>query len=1049
MSHWSEPSRSSPPLSGEPGPSAIQADEQATFPRTLGDLVLLRELGRGGMGIVYEAEQRSMGRRVAVKILPQNAFLDNKLLQRFQNEIRAVAALDHPHIVAIYGMGMEQGCHFFTMQLVRGPSLADILAEMRRTHAGGNIADTGGTTAQTAHAAELGPFAHDEYYRRVAAMGRQGCQALQHAHDVGILHRDIKPSNLLIDADRRLFVTDFGLARIETEPALTATGMIVGTLRYMAPEQALVQGGVVDHRVDIYALGASLYELLSLQPAFAESDHARLLMQIALEDPTRLRKLDRRIPLELETIVHKAMAKEPRERYPSASAMAADLQAFLDGRPIVARPATLVDRVRSWSRRHTGIVRVALASLILLTVLLAISTFFVRRAQLRTAEALDRASNLLYVADIASAYQAYEIGWPEEARRILDQYKPQQAELDRRGLEWHLLDASLERPDCTFLTGHKGAVTEIALFPDHRRLASVGNDGTLRLWDLVERKLLRTIELTGDELQSVAVSPSGRYVAAGSDHLFLCDLASDAPAKEIFKAGYTIESLAFHPTLERIAAGVRYDNVCLLDFNGEIIKQVTCGARVESLEFSADGALLAFPNKIDTGRGDTRGVAEIWKSDLSGLEYTIRDTANDPANIMIARFVPDSTSLLGADMYAAKAIIFGFSNNLAVAKPPSRGLIRDVAVGPDGKTVAIAYHSGQVEFLDLQQTGDGKPAFPAWPKAFTAHRGVTSCVRYLDQRTLVTAGEDGVIAIWNLPPSAAVATRASAGSITGVKVSPDGQLMMATNLNGWTLSETQSARVTTNFHDQGQRFASPSWTTKGDRVAIACTTRDITTVLDREGKQTWTIDSAGASSAVAFSPDSSMLAAIGSQYFQLYSSDRPEPVFTEKLPSGGVAIAFSPDGSTVAFGGQFPSIHLLDVRNRKPLPPLAGSTETKCIAISPDGRTLVSGHNDAVLRFWNLPKRTLLAELVGHERPISEIIFSADGRTLLSSGDDGTIRLWSVNLHKPFGEIFRFLPKGDSCCAHLGASRDMSVIAAAFESGTYPGQNLFLWKCSR
>ena len=187
-------------------------------------------------------------------------------------------------------------------------------------------------------------------------------------HDQGVLHRDIKPGNLMLDAAGQLFVTDFGLARIESDAGMTMTGDLVGTLRYMAPEHALAKRAVFDHRADVYSLGATLYELLTLQPAFGETDRSELLKQIAFEEPRPLRSIDRRIPSELEMIVLTAMAKQPEERYQSAERFADDLAAFLDDRPIMAKPPTLLNRATKWSRRHRGLLAWTAAVFVMLTI---------------------------------------------------------------------------------------------------------------------------------------------------------------------------------------------------------------------------------------------------------------------------------------------------------------------------------------------------------------------------------------------------------------------------------------------------------------------------------------------------------------------------------------------------------------------------------------------------------------------------------------------------------------------------------------------------------
>jgi serine/threonine protein kinase/Tfp pilus assembly protein PilF len=364
--------------------------------KTLGDFRILRELGRGGMGTVFEAEQVSMGRHVALKVLPFAALLHEKSLRRFQNEVRAAASLDHPHIVSVYSIGEERGVHFYAMQLIRGRTLAELIDELRRREKSVGSSPLSVAPRPAVLATDNGLLAMDtqplaapstrpdlnarEHFRAMARLGIQAAEALQHAHDQGVLHRDIKPGNLLLDRERKLYVTDFGLARMETDAGLTMTGDIIGTLRYMAPEQALAQRVVIDHRADIYSLGATLYELLTLEPAFCETDSSVLLRQIALEEPLPLRKLDRQIPDELETIVLKAMAKDADERYQSAEELADDLKAFLEHRPIRAKPPAMWNRVAKWSRRHVAIVWAAALILLATTIISAVSGFLITGA---------------------------------------------------------------------------------------------------------------------------------------------------------------------------------------------------------------------------------------------------------------------------------------------------------------------------------------------------------------------------------------------------------------------------------------------------------------------------------------------------------------------------------------------------------------------------------------------------------------------------------------------------------------------------------------------
>jgi serine/threonine protein kinase len=349
----------------------------------LGDFQIIREVGRGGMGVVYEAEQLSLDRRVALKVLPFAATLDDRQLKRFKNEARAAAQLHHNHIVPVYAVGCDRGVHYYAMQFIDGQSLAEIIQELRERsplHPGeprearsdgarpaGAVGDPTNSNHSTveARAGVVTPCSSlldprsSTCFRAAAQLFVQAALALEHAHQLGVVHRDIKPANLLVDASGNLWITDFGLARGRTEQGLTRSEDLVGTLRYMSPEQALARHGLVDHRTDIYSLGVTLYETLTLRPAYAGPDRDDYLRQIAMCAPRPPRRLRPSVPVALETIVLKAIAREPERRYASAQDLADDLQRFLENRPIRAARPTPWERLTGWCGRHKPVLMAA------------------------------------------------------------------------------------------------------------------------------------------------------------------------------------------------------------------------------------------------------------------------------------------------------------------------------------------------------------------------------------------------------------------------------------------------------------------------------------------------------------------------------------------------------------------------------------------------------------------------------------------------------------------------------------------------------------------
>ena len=311
--------------------AVAQAELQPTrpMPSQLGDFRIVGELGRGGMGVVYEAIQESLGRKVALKVVHQ-VQLDGRRLERFHREAQAIARLHHTNIVPIFAVGEHDGLPYYAMQYIRGRGLDAVLADWRRDKT-----------------------ALDEERRRfVARIGIQAAEALQYAHEQGILHRDVKPANLLVDEHQTVWITDFGLAKLAGQDDLTRTGDVIGTLRYLAPEALRGRTGPEN---DIYSLGLTLYELVTRNSPFGDVTASELLRQLSESQPTRPRKVDASIPRDLETIVLKAIAPEPADRYPTALALADDLRCFVEDRPIKARRATVLERAIRWSRRNRAI----------------------------------------------------------------------------------------------------------------------------------------------------------------------------------------------------------------------------------------------------------------------------------------------------------------------------------------------------------------------------------------------------------------------------------------------------------------------------------------------------------------------------------------------------------------------------------------------------------------------------------------------------------------------------------------------------------------------
>ena len=416
----------------------------AAIPEQMGDYRILRLIGEGGMGVVYEARRESLSAHVALKVLHHRFRAEGKFLQRFRNEARSAARLHHTNIVPVFDFGDHEGILYYVMQYIPGQGLDRVLIDLRRLREAGpsglraplggsdqltrsvaeglmtgrfrgrpegdeELVEPGSTEAGSGTAVAARPPLSDphdggasslgaatgpgqgRFHREIARIGAQVADALAHAHALGVLHRDIKPSNLLLDARGDVWVADFGLAKFEESEDLTDPGDMLGTLRYMAPERL---DGKSDRRGDIYALGATLYEMIALRPAFDAPDRGRLVRQILDDEPPLLRKLDRRVPRDLETILHKAMARDAAARYQTAGAMADDLRLFLQDRPIGARRSTPAEKTWLWCRRNPIVASLLLLiGLILVGGTTAASIAAYRFRRIASSESLARAES--------------------------------------------------------------------------------------------------------------------------------------------------------------------------------------------------------------------------------------------------------------------------------------------------------------------------------------------------------------------------------------------------------------------------------------------------------------------------------------------------------------------------------------------------------------------------------------------------------------------------------------------------------------------------------
>jgi serine/threonine protein kinase/WD40 repeat protein len=684
------------------GIGPVPAAAPGKVPEQLGDYRILREVRRGGMGIVYEAVQESLGRHVALKVLPVHSLLSPTHLERFRREARAAARLHHTNIVPVHGVGQHDGFHYYAMQFIQGQGLDEVLKEVKRLRdkkpvlsaevsegprlahgfLSGDVVSVDASVStlvasnssiaspstNAASGSELTTQPEAQYFRSVAQMGVQVAGALHYAHQQGILHRDIKPSNLLLDTRGCVWVTDFGLAKAEDGEELSHTGDIVGTFRYMAPERF---NGWSDPRSDVYGLGVTLYEMLTLRPAFDDSNRARLIERITQDDPPRPRRVDSSIPRDLETIVLKAIAKEPGRRYQTAAELADDLRRFLAGEPVQARRASMWERSGKWVKRRPAVA--ALLAVSAIAALFIIVGIIVHNARLKAAlqeacDNLDKAQRAEEQAQLAKQEKTRQLAIAHlrqaQAQRnsglVGRRFESLESLKKAAGLfrsvgqldEDRTLELRYEAIACLALpdlkrgpewTPNPGWSQPLAFDPtlqyyvvrsnaDNHPEKPDDHQGELSVRRTTDHQEVALLRGFGVRVVAVHFSPNGRYLAAhyewGPRHSYVWDLSR---REAIVKVPYGTHEgrLAFSPDSQRVAlphpnhsigiwelpSGVKWKDlppvspVKLVQFHPDRHRLTVVGDRIVQLRDLSDGEVQAtFKHK--------GGIASLaWRSD--------------------------------------------------------------------------------------------------------------------------------------------------------------------------------------------------------------------------------------------------------------------------------------------------------------------------------------------------------------------------------------------------------------------------------------------------
>jgi WD40 repeat protein len=906
-------------------------------------------------------------------------------------------------------------------------------------------------------AAEMTPLTGEgrrgrDYYRTVAEWGVQAAEALDHAHQLGIVHRDIKPGNLLVDGRGNLWVTDFGLALVKHgETNLTVTGQALGTPRYMSPEQALAKRVPIDHRTDVYSLGATLYELLTLRPAFESEDRQELLRQIAFDDPAKLRRVERAIPAELEIIVLKAMEKRPQDRYATAQELADDLERWLRNEPIQARRPTVVQRLRKWGRRHRGAVTAGGVGLVLAMVGLIAGTLYATSAyQSEKAERLkaenaervveeerDTAEQRLYIADMNRAAQAWDAANIDRLQELLEAHRPRQGQRDLRGWEWYYLQGVSHSALLSVDTEYR-EVQSLAWSPDGRWLAAAGaEERRVQLWNVTtgEHRVIVPGSQSGDP-KSLAWSPDSRRLA-WADHqrgvVTIWDVVKDREDRALpgpIESG--TQQMGWSPDGRQIAVSTFAPG----GGNQITVWDVASGKECRTLVFARTDScqwLAWSPNGKHLACVQNSGRVSIW--DMG----TGKETLNIAAEAV--RTVSWSSDSGRVSLGCANAIkIYGAKDGKEFLTLP--GTLSS-AWAPDGRRLAAPSNSmpqaikvwdgdtGQELYTFRGHTGyafslawspDGKRLASAagqtimvWNvtrnQEYAALKGGSSLVNSLDWnqdgKRLATGSSDSTIKIWGATSEEPALTVNVADPQGRLAWSQDGQLLASQGADGKSVViryADGTKIVRTLIPTRKHRGASPAvgpfaWDPNSRRLAFGFFRDRSVRVLDvREGKEVHDLELPGGwCQALAWSPDRRRLAVATSNATLICDTLTWEPTLSlVRAPSQSMApIAWSPDSQLLAMSDDT-TIKIWELATQQEVLRLRGhAREVEALSWSPDGRRLVSAGQDRTVKLWELTTGQEILTLRDAARCVS---WSPDGQRLAAAtATDGTVKVWDAS----------------------------------------------------
>jgi WD40 repeat protein/tRNA A-37 threonylcarbamoyl transferase component Bud32 len=986
-------------------------DETPTMPSPVsssdwvGDYELLDQLGRGGMGVVFRARDRRLNRVVALKLILTGKLASEAEVKRFHAEAEAAAHLEHPHIVPIYEVGESDGRHFFAMKLMEGGALSERISN----------------------------FPSPLSNREAAVLLTKVARAVHHAHQRGILHRDLKPPNILLDVEGEPAVTDFGLARrLETGSDLTVSGTVLGSPSYMAPEQAA--GREVTTAADVYSLGAILYELLAGGPPFFGATPLETMRRVVEDEPvppskcqmrregeeSNRRLASRPSPLspDLETICLRCLQKEPSRRYPGAAALADDLERFIRGEPIHARPGGVDERIWKWIKRHPAwAMLIGVSALALLAFVGQQQTNEVRlkheRDHARAQESAARASEQttrrnLYAADMFLAHRAIEEGNLASARRILEAHRPKAGAEDLRGFEWRYFWKRCEGQQQHVLRGFSNTITSVAFSPDGRWLAASGGR-IVRWWNATNQQLVATpTHDPNSVVRSICFAPDGETLWTGdSKGKVRVWLPSGDRVGLITRGTGMVHIAAPAAAAHRIAFGERNG------VDGKASGAVALYGLLDVLArnergnlLTNSGGLAAFSSGgklLVTGGGQCPVL--LWNLATGenrqllgrGFEVTAVAISPDGANVAVCTYNSFGLTLIEAATGRATWV-----------HREGLGTLGTPAFSPDGRMLALPCADHTVLLWDMPASRESR--------RLVGHRAEVLAVAFSpDGQTLASAGKDQTVRLWNL--SRKTEADVFTFALHPFAFSPDGRTLTAATSDGWPR----------RFGRYDVESLQPK---VGPEIALLAGRYPLSESADNCAPLQWFLYGGATSNQwakfqdfiaahtnwtrVACS-DNGAVVALGFKngvvkLWDNFNATRRPDISTKER--GLTRLAFTRDGRALASVGRSNVVAVWDAikgTNRFRLP--ARESAVMSLVFSPDDRLLVAGHEDSTIQVWDAVSGTPRAALAGHNVGVHDLAFTPDGRTLLSAADS-TLKLWHVATWRELATLTRTGPSG-------------------------------------